>query len=164
MLLLLSARGARAWFLASLIILFCGLPSLVACSATVTPSADAEQTHTITINQDFQQDTLTTTSPAYRCGAWSSNNAPASSGTITIYARLTHDVAGVAGMSATATVHFRYSDVVLTQHPTSDTGGFVSFNLPLLGRQPVGIPATADVVFTMGQAELTCAPAFFTPE
>ncbi|WP_201387011.1 hypothetical protein [Ktedonobacter sp. SOSP1-52] len=161
---MLFLHSARAWFLASLTLLFCSLPCLVACSATVTSSADAEQTHTMTINQDFQQDTLATTSPTYRCGAWASNNAPASSGTITIYARLTHDVAGVAGMAATATVHFRYGDVVLTQHPTSDTGGYVSFNLPLLGRQPVGIPATADVVFTLGQETLTCAPAFFTPE
>jgi hypothetical protein len=85
--------------------------------------------------------------------------------TIFIYARLTKDVAGVSGATATAVVHFKNFDLTLDQQPTSDSGGYVSFPLSLQGREPYKIPATVDVTFTnFPGGTVHCTPAFFTPQ
>jgi len=116
---------------------------LAACGAT--PDQVAPQ-QTVTISKTFQsQVSPIPPIPTYLCGAWSSNNAPGPNSTINIYARITKDLAGVPGAAATAIVHFQGGDQTLDQHPTSDSGGYVSFTLALQGRQPDKIPATVDV-------------------
>jgi hypothetical protein len=140
------------------------LSLLAACSSTAT-GAPTQVQPTVTINPSFQ----TTMSPVptpqtYRCGAWSSNNAPGAYGTIMVYARLTKNTAGVAGAPATAVVHFQSSDVTLAQQPRSDHGGYVSFTLPLMGRQPAGVPATVSITFSVGGTTVQCSQAFFTPQ
>jgi hypothetical protein len=139
------------------------LPILVACQAAV--SVDQPQQQTVTINQGFQsQPSPIPTVPPYRCGAWVSNNAPNPDSTIIIYARLTHNIAGVADKTASATVHFRSGDFTIDQTATSDSGGYVSFTLDLQGRQPVDVPTTVDVIFTgLPGGDLKCSQAFFTP-
>ncbi len=82
---------------------------------------------------------------------------------ITIFARITKDLAGVSGATASAVVHFQGGDQTLDQHPVSDKGGYVSFTLALQGRQPVKIPATVVVTFGFPGVTLNCTPAFFTP-
>jgi hypothetical protein len=136
-----------------------------ACSAA--PSQVAPQ-QTVTISNTFQsQVSPTPVVPTYRCGAWSSNNAPGADSTIIIYARITKNtknIAGVNGATATAVVHFQDGSQELDQHPVSDNGGYVAFTLPLQGRQPRRIPATVDVTFTnFPGGTLRCTPAFFTP-
>src|SRR5579859_8122018 len=137
---------------------------LTACGSTASQAAPQA---TVTVDQTFQsQISPIPTVPTYRCGAWSSNNAPSPSSTITIYARLTKNIAGVPGATATAVVHFQNGDQVLDQNPpVSDVGGYVSFTLPLQGRQPTKIPATVDVIFKIlpGGTLVPCTPAFFTP-
>ena len=135
---------------------------LTACGSTASQAAPQA---TVTIDQTFQsQISPIPTVPTYRCGAWSSDNAPSPSSTITIYARLTKNIAGVPGATATAVVHFQSGDPQLDQHPVSDSGGYVSFTLPLQGNQPTKIPATVDVTFTnFPGGPLRCTPAFFTP-
>lgn len=135
---------------------------LTACGSTASQAAPQA---TVTIDQTFQsQISPIPTVPTYRCGAWSSDNAPSPSSTITIYARLTKNIAGVPGATATAVVHFQSGDQQLDQHPVSDSGGYVSFTLPLQGNQPTKIPATVDVTFTnFPGGTLHCTPAFFTP-
>ncbi len=135
---------------------------LTACGPTVNQTTAQP---TVTINPGFQsQVSPIPTVPPYLCGAWSSNNAPGPGSTITIYARLVKNLQGVSGATATATVHFSGQDVQLTQ-ATSDSGGYVSFSLPLEGRQPAGVPATVDVTFTsFPGGTLNCTPAFFTPQ
>jgi hypothetical protein len=135
---------------------------LTACGPTVNQTAAQP---TVTINPGFQsQVSPIPTVPPYLCGAWSSNNAPGTGSTITIYARLVKNLQGVFGATATATVHFQGQDVQLTQ-AASDVGGYVSFSLPLEGRQPTGVPATVDVTFTnFPGGTLHCTPAFFTPQ
>ncbi len=135
---------------------------LAACGPT---SSQVAPQQTVTINSTFQaQVSPVPTIPTYRCGAWSSNNAPGPDATITIYARLTKNIAGVGGATATAVVHFQGGSQELDQHPVSDGGGYVSFTLPLQGRQPVRIPATIDVTFAnFPGGTLHCTPAFFTP-
>lgn len=147
----------------SLFALFSGLLLLLtACGPTVTPPK-AQQT--VVISPSFQaQLSPVPTQPAYRCGAWSSNNAPGGYSTITIYAKLTKNLQGVSGATARAIVHFRENDVQLDQQPASDNGGYVSFSLPLQGRQPSRIPATIDVVFTVSGKDINCTQAFFTPQ
>lgn len=151
----------------SLVLKFCvffivSLFMLAACGAT--PDQVAPQV-TVTIGGTFQsQVSPVPTVPTYRCGAWSSNNAPGINSTINIYARITKDIAGVSGATATAVVHYQGGDQPLDQHPTSDNGGYVSFTLNLQGRQPDRIPATVDVTFTnFPGGSLRCTPAFFTP-
>jgi hypothetical protein len=151
----------------SLVLKFCvfctvSLFMLAACGAT--PDQVAPQV-TVTISGTFQsQVSPVPTVPTYRCGAWSSNNAPGINSTINIYARITKDIAGVSGATATAVVHYQGGDQPLDQHPTSDNGGYVSFTLNLQGRQPDRIPATVDVTFTnFPGGTLRCTPAFFTP-
>ncbi len=146
-------------------ILYVGLLLLLASCAPLANTNQVRLQPTVTINPSFQsQISQIPTVPEYRCGAWSSNNAPRPNSTITIYARLTKDIAGVSGATASAVVHFKDGDQPLSQQSTSDAGGFVSFHLPLQGRQPVGVPATVDVTFTnFPGGTLQCTPAFFTP-
>lgn len=138
---------------------------LTACSGGVSVSQVRPQP-TVTVGTAFQAQLSPIPSPAtYRCGAWSSNNAPNPYGTITIYARLTRDVRGVNGATATAVVHFHDGDLTLTQQPVSDNGGYVTFPLPLQGREPLNVPVTVDVTFgNFPGGTVHCTPAFFTPQ
>ena len=137
---------------------------LISCGGPTVDQATPQQT--VTVSPKFQsQLSPIPTVPTYRCGAWSSNNAPGPNDTITIYARLTKDLVGVGGATASAVVHFQGNDQPLDQHPTSDDGGYVSFTLPLQGQQPATIPATVDVTFTnFPGGTLRCTQAFFTPQ
>jgi len=135
---------------------------LTACGAT--PDQLAPQL-TVTVSSGFQsQASPIPAIPTYLCGAWPSNNAPGPNSTIVIFARITKNLAGVNGANASAVVHFQSGDQELDQHPASDNGGYVSFQLPLQGRQPVGIPATVDVTFGIPGTTVNCTPAFFTPK
>lgn len=117
----------------------------------------------VTVNPNFQtQLNPVPTVPLYRCGAWASNNTPGANTTITIYAKLTKDVAGVPGIPASAIAHFKYTNITLDQQPASDGNGYVSFTLPLQGRQPRLIPAMVDVKFATSPP-VQCS-AFFTPQ
>jgi hypothetical protein len=148
------------WF----ILLITVMQLLIACAPAVTVS-QAKPQSTVTINPAFQAQNAPIAKPAlYRCGAWSSNNAPGGYSTIAVYARLTKQVKPVAGAVARATVHFQFGDVTLDEQPTSDAGGYVSFTFPLMGRQPSGVPTTVDVMFTLGKTKIDCASAFFTPQ
>src|SRR5712692_10007944 len=107
---------------------------LAACGPQVSQSG-AQQT--VTISKTFQSQLSPLPSiPPYRCGAWSSNNAPGAYSTITIYARITKDIAPVSGATATAVVHFRSGDQPIDAQSPSDSGGYVTFTLQLQGRQP----------------------------
>ncbi len=140
-----------------------GLLLLLAACEPIVSQPKPQQT--VTIKKSFQsQVSPIPTVPAYRCGAWSSNNAPKADSTITIYAKLTKDVMGVPGATATAVVHFQGGDLTLDQQPVSDSGGYVSFPLPLQGRQPGQVPATVDVTFAVQGTTVHCTPAFFTPQ
>lgn len=97
------------------------------------------------------------------CGAWASNRSPSMYGTITIYAKLTHDVKGVAGAPATGVVHFAGYDAPLGT-AVSDGGGYAVFTLPLQGQQPHLKPATIDITFTVQKKVVACSQAFFTPQ
>jgi hypothetical protein len=136
--------------------------ALAGCSSTPVLNA-AQPQQVATINPGFQsQVTPIPGVPLYRCGAWTSNNAPNAGATITVLARLTRAGKGVGGITAVAAVHFRSGDVTLNQD-TSDAGGYVSFPLPLQNRQPAHIPATIDVTFHgLSSGALRCT-AFFTP-
>lgn len=134
---------------------------LAACGPTVNK---LKVQQTVVVSKSFQeQPSPFATAPTYRCGAWSSNNAPGTYSTINIYAKLTKAITGVSGASAKATVHFQNNDVTLDPQ-TSDSGGYVVFALPLQGRQPRMIPATVDVTFTVGATTVNCSHAFFTPQ
>lgn len=139
---------------------------LASCGSTITSQPQIQTT--VTINPTFQsQVSPVPTVPPYRCGAWSSNNSPGTNSTITIYARLTKDIAPVSGAIATATVHFQGFDLPLQADAPSDDGGYVTFTLSLEGRQPAQLPATVDVTFTFApglHGQLHCTPAFFTPQ
>lgn len=155
-------KRARLSVLSGLIALIAAL-MLVACGST-PPLNAAQPQQTVTINPAFQsQMTPIPTAVPYRCGAWVSNNAPDPGATILIYARITHSSKGARGISASATVHFRGGDVGLPA-ATSDSGGYVSFTLPLQDRQPRQVPATIDVTFNglPDGARVTCT-AFFAP-
>ena len=134
---------------------------LTACGAT---AGQVGPQQTVTVSSGFQSQTSPIPAiPTYLCGAWSSNNAPGPNSTIVIFARITKNLVGVSGADASATVHFQSGDQELDQHPASDNGGYVSFQLPLQGRQPVGIPVTVDVTFGIPGTTVPCTPAFFTP-
>ena len=134
---------------------------LAACGPTVR---QVKPQQTIVVNKSFQsQVSPVPTVPTYRCGAWANNNAPGAYSTITIYAKLTSNVTSVAGATASATAHFVSGDVTLNQQPVSDTGGYVTFALPLQGRQPRQTPTTVDVSFSIGGKTIPCSAAFFTP-
>lgn len=154
----------RSVFLTVLALSF--LFSLAACTPSVSGQTNSQKQ--VTIDKGFQsQLSPIPTVPPYRCGAWSSNNAPGPKSTITIYARITKNIAPVVGANATAVVHFQSSDQQINSQPTSDNGGYVSFTLQLQGQQPSHVPATVDVTFTnipAGPGSLHCTPAFFTPQ
>jgi hypothetical protein len=136
-------------------------PLLTACGPTVN---QIKPQQTPTVDKAFQaQLSPIPTIPPYRCGAWSSNNAPDAYSTISVYAKLTKDINGVSGAKATAVAHFKNDDATLNQQPVSDNNGYVSFSLPLQGRQPRQVPATVDVTFAIGGTTIQCSPAFFTP-
>ena len=133
-------------------------------SACRSDAHQLEPSPVITINPKFQiQLSSVPTVPPYRCGAWASNNTPAAYTTITIYAKLTKDVTGTPGIPATAVAHFKYANITLDQQSVSDGNGYVSFTLPLQGRQPQLMPATVDVKFATSGSPVQCS-AFFTPQ
>lgn len=134
---------------------------LTACGPTVNQTLPLAS---VTVPTSFQkQAPAISTPPTYICGAWSSENVPDMYSSIMIYAKLTKDLAGVGGATAKAVVHFRSGDVTLDQRPVSDTGGYVTFNLALAGRQPHLMPATVDVSFVVNGTTIRCSHAFFTP-
>lgn len=144
--------------------LFFGLLLLALAGCGAAPAISATQPQAVaTINPGFQSGvTPMPTVPPYRCGAWTSNNAPNPGATITVFARLTHNGKGVAGIAAVADVHFQSGDLTLNQ-ATSDTGGYVSFPLALQNRQPALLPALISVTFSgLPGGRLECT-AFFTP-
>ncbi len=138
-----------------------------ACSSLV-PVTQVQNQPTVTIPKSFQsQISPIPTFPPYVCGSWSSNNTPTPDAAITIYAKLSHNLAGVSGAVASATVNFQFGNVQLDSNPVSDSGGYVTFLLPLEGRQPVGVPATVSVTFSNVpgyKGSINCTQAFFTPE
>lgn len=145
-------------FIIKLLLLLCLL------SACKSDAHQLEALPTVTINPSFQTRlNPVPTIVSYRCGAWVSNNTPGAYTTITIYAKLTKDVTGVPGIPATAVTHFKYATITLDQQPVSDGNGYVSFTLPLQGRQPRLIPATVDVKFATSGSPVQCS-AFFTPQ
>ena len=135
---------------------------LAACGPTVNqikPQAP------VSINKTFQKSlTPLPGVPEYRCGAWASTSAPGLYSSITVYAKLTKDVAGVPGATAQAVVHFKNGDVTLDARPVSDAGGYVNFGLPLQGRQPRLSAATIDIDFSVQGQTVHCSQAFFTPQ
>ncbi len=141
------------------------LGSLLLLAACGTTATQLKPQQPIVVNKSFQsQVSPVPVVPAYRCGAWSANNAPGAYSTLTVYAKLvSKDVHGVAGATASATAHFSTGDIQLDQQPVSDAGGYVTFTLPLQGRQPRLIPATVDVGFSVNGKKVQCSPAFFTP-
>jgi hypothetical protein len=143
---------------------FCTVLLLILAACGATPDQVAPQ-QTVTVSKGFQSQVSPIPAvPTYLCGAWSSNNAPGPNSTINIYARITKNLTGVNGATATAVVHFQGGDQQLDKQPVSDNGGYVSFTLNLQGRQPDKIPATVDVTFTnFPGGTLHCTPAFFTP-
>jgi hypothetical protein len=144
--------------------LFFGLLMLALAGCGAAPAISATQPQQVaTINPGFQSRvTAIPTVPLYRCGAWTSNNAPNPGGMITVFARLTHNGKGVAGIAAVANVHFQSGNVTLNQ-ATSDAGGYVSFSLSLQNRQPTLVPALVAVTFSgLPGGRLGCT-AFFTP-
>ncbi|MFL5626587.1 MAG: hypothetical protein ACJ788_13445 [Ktedonobacteraceae bacterium] len=153
------------YILFSVTLLSVGAMLLSACGSTASQTGIQP---TATVNQSFQsQQTPVPTAPPYRCGAWSSNNAPNSQATITIYARITKNIAPVSGANASAVVHFKGFDQPLQAQGASDSGGYVTFTLQLQGRQPSQVPATVDVTFNNVPGRnnpLRCTPAFFTPQ
>ncbi len=153
---------ARAVLFGLLTLLALGLLSGCGQASAVNLSSTQPQ-QTVTIPPGFQQQlSPVPTAPPYRCGAWASDNAPNPGETITIYARLTHNLQGVQGQAATAVVHFQSGDATLDQ-ATSDQGGYVTFKVALNNRQPTKVPATVDVTFSgLAGGSVTCE-AFFTP-
>ena len=74
---------------------------LISCGGPTVEQALPQQT--VTVSPKFQsQPSPIPTVPMYRCGAWASNNAPGPNDTITIYARLTQNLAPVGGATASA--------------------------------------------------------------
>jgi hypothetical protein len=138
----------------------CLLLLATACGPAVN---QVKPQQTVTIGKTFQtQTTPLPTVPTYRCGAWASDNAPATFSTILVLAKLTKNIKGVQGATATATVLFAGGSVTLETPPASDPDGMVSFTLPLQGRQPAGLPTTVSVSFTIGGTTVQCSSAFFT--
>ncbi len=145
-----------------LLLLSLSLFLLCACGPTVNQIKPQEP---VSIDKSFQKGlTSMPAVPEYRCGAWTSTSAPNPYSSIAIYAKLTKDVAGVAGMTAQAIVHFQNADVTLDTHPVSDAGGYVSFTLLLQGRQPRLSAATIDINFAVNGQTVHCSQAFFTPQ
>jgi len=134
---------------------------LAACGPTTTQLKPQQP---IVVSKSFQTLSPVPTIPPYRCGAWSANNAPNAYSTLVVYAKLTaKSTQGVAGATASATVNFNTGSFTLDQQPVSDAGGYVTFILPLQGRQPRLTPATVDVSFSVNGKKVQCSSAFFTP-
>jgi hypothetical protein len=151
-------RSMLLWPLALVALL-----ALSACGSDLSTTIGTQPQPTTTVNAGFQsQVTPLPTIPPYRCGTWTSNNAPNPGATLLIYARLTHNLQGVQGMQATATVHFQGGDVTLDQQ-ASDQGGYVTFTLQLQDQQPANVPATVDVTFTNVPGGNQTCETFFTP-
>src|SRR5947209_3200186 len=111
----------------STILLSMGVLLLTGCGST---ASQVSIQPTATVDKSFQsQLSPVPTAPPYRCGAWSSNNAPNGYATITIYARIMKNVAPVSGATASAVVHFKGSDQPLDAQGASDSGGYVTFTL-----------------------------------
>src|SRR5690242_4110928 len=92
---------------------------LIACGGPPVDQAGPQQT--VTVSPKFQSQLSPNPSPpAYRCGAWASNNAPGPNSTIIIYARLTKDLQPVSDATATAVVHFQNNDQTLDQHRSEE--------------------------------------------
>src|SRR5260370_3609914 len=85
--------------------------------------------------------------PTYLCGAWSSNNAPGPNSTINIYARITENLVGVNGATATAVLHFQGGDQEPDPPPARGNGRHILFYLDVLCRQPDSISRNSDVNF-----------------
>ena len=153
------------YILFSAMLLSMGVLLLTGCGST---ASQVSIQPTATVDKSFQsQLSPVPTAPAYRCGAWSSNNAPNGYATITIYARIMKDVAPVSGATASAVAHFQGSDQPLDAQGASDSGGYVTFTLQLQGRQPSQVPATVDVTFNSvpgSNGPVHCTSAFFTPQ
>ena len=138
---------------------------LTACGGSLAPVNKLTVQPSVQVNPSFQtQVSPVPTKLPYECGSWASNNAPSVYSTILIYARLMHNNQPVSGATASGTVHFSTFDTPLDQNPVSDSGGYVSFTLPLQGREPRLVPATVDVSFTVNGKAIGCSQAFFTPE
>src|ERR1700726_2843715 len=79
---------------------------VAACKPALGPTVTISQTNmpaTATVSTAFQnQLSPLPTVPSYRCGAWSSNTAPTSHATLTIYAKLTSYLTGVPDATASA--------------------------------------------------------------
>ncbi|HTI15094.1 MAG TPA: hypothetical protein VL461_11080 [Dictyobacter sp.] len=140
------------------------IPFILFVSACSTVTYQARPHATVTIDPAFQAIVSPEPTPLYRCGAWTSNNTPDLYGTITIYAKLTSNVHGISGATAQGIVHFADGDVPLQQRPISDKGGYVSFTLPIQGRQPQLVAATIDISFNLSGKRIHCSQAFFTPQ
>jgi hypothetical protein len=146
-------------FYVSLLLLLSFL--LISCAPTIDRTNSYSGS---TVSSSFQsQMSPIPTPPTYTCGAWSSPNNPTPYSTITIYAKLTKNVAGVPNIQASALAHLQYGDVPLDQHPVTDKGGYVTFFFSLAGRQPYLQPATIDVAFALKNSTIHCS-AFFTPD
>jgi len=140
------------------------LGALLLLAGCGTTASQLKPQQTIVVSKSFQsQISPVPTVPTYRCGAWSANNAPGAYSVLTVYAKLTKNVLGVSGATASATVHFYGNDVTLDHQPVSDAGGYVTFTVPLAGRQPRQTPTTVDVSYNIGSKTVHCTPAFFTP-
>src|SRR5260370_40760630 len=115
---------------------FCTALLLVLAACGATPDQVAPQ-QTVTVSKKFQsQVSPIPPVPTYLCGAWSSNNAPGPNSTINIYARITKNLVGVNGATATAGVAFQGRDHELAPHPSRNKGGFLSLNAAPQGRPP----------------------------
>lgn len=148
-----------------LTILPLGVLLILTSCGSLTPVSKLQPAPTIQVNPSFQkQVSPVPTETAYVCGSWSSTNAPGRYSTIQIYARLMHNVQPVSGATASAVVRFHTFDLPLNQHPVSDSGGYVTFTLPLQGQEPAMIPATVDVSFSLNKQTIECSSAFFTPQ
>src|SRR5260370_12982855 len=115
---------------------FCTALLLVLAACGATPDQVAPQ-QTVTVSKKFQsQVSPIPPVPTYLCGAWSSNNAPGPNSTINIYARITKNLVGVNGATATAGVAFQGGDPELVQHPAEGNSGFCFFYIDFLGGLP----------------------------
>src|SRR5258707_15829923 len=142
------------YILFSAMLLSMGVLLLTGCGST---ASQVSIQPTATVDKSFQsQLSPVPTAPAYRCGAWSSNNAPNGYATITIYARIMKDVAPVSGATASAVAHFQGSDQPLDAQGASDSGGYVKFTFLFSRCDASQGPSAAGVNFT--RREGSCRP------
>ncbi|TMC93250.1 MAG: hypothetical protein E6J11_17610 [Chloroflexi bacterium] len=112
----------RSIFLTVLALSF--LLSLAACTPSVSGQSNSQKQ--VTIDKGFQsQVSPVPTVPPYRCGAWSSNNAPDPNSTITIYARITKDIVqGRQPSHVPATVDVTFTNIPQGHGPLQCTAAF----------------------------------------